>query len=46
MQIEGWIHELNKVVEREELGAHAGLVPEEIVFLGVRVSRVDRLRLG
>lgn len=36
MQIEGWIHELNKVVKGEELVAHARLVAEEIAFLETR----------
>lgn len=33
MQVELRIHELDEVVDGEELGAHAGLVAEEVVFL-------------
>lgn len=33
MKVELWIHELDEVVDGEELGAHAGLVAEEVVFL-------------
>lgn len=36
MEVEGWVHELNEVVEGEELGAHAGLVAEEIALLETR----------
>lgn len=32
MQVESGIHELHEVVEGEQLGAHTGLVPEEIPF--------------
>ncbi len=32
MKVEGWVHELDEVIEGQELGAHAGLVAEEITF--------------
>lgn len=35
MQVEGWIHELDEVVEGQELGAHAGLVAKEIALLEI-----------
>ena len=33
MEIEGWVHELDKMVEGKELGAHAGLIAEEVALL-------------
>lgn len=33
VQVELGVHELDEVVNREELGAHAGLVAEEVLFL-------------
>lgn len=33
MEIEGWVHELDEMVEGQELGAHAGLVTQEVSFL-------------
>ncbi len=33
MEVESWVHELDEMVEGEELGAHARLVPEEIALL-------------
>lgn len=33
VEVEGGVHELDEVVEGEELGAHAGLVAEEVTFL-------------
>ena len=33
MEIKGRVHELDEVVKGEELGAHAGLVAEEISLL-------------
>lgn len=33
VQVELRIHELDKMVDGEELGAHAGLVTEKVVFL-------------
>lgn len=33
VQVELGVHELNEVVDGEELGAHAGLVAEEVLFL-------------
>lgn len=33
MEIKGRVHELDEVVEGKELGAHAGLVAEEIALL-------------
>ncbi len=33
MQVEGGVHELDEVVEGKELGAHAGLVAEEVALL-------------
>ena len=33
MEIEGWVHELNEMVKGKELGAHAGLIAEEVALL-------------
>jgi len=33
VEVEGGVHELDEVVEREKLGAHAGLVAEEVALL-------------
>lgn len=35
MEVEGGIHELDKMVESKELGAHARLVTEEVAFLEI-----------
>lgn len=36
MEVEGWIHELNEMIESEQLGAHAGLVAKKIALLELR----------
>ena len=33
MKVESRIHELNEMVQSEKLGAHAGLVAEEVALL-------------
>ena len=33
MEVEFWVHQLDEMVKGEELGAHAGLVAEEIALL-------------
>lgn len=33
VEVECWVHQLNEMVKGEELGAHAGLVAEEIALL-------------
>lgn len=34
MEVEFGVHELDEVIERQELGSHAGLVAEEVALLG------------
>ena len=46
MEVEGRVHELDEVVEGEELGAHAGLITEEIAFLLTVSGRADGLGGG
>lgn len=33
MEVQSGIHELDEVVEGKKLGAHAGLIAEEVTFL-------------
>ena len=41
MQVERGVHELDEMVEGEELEAHAGLVAEEVALLQVLLVRVQ-----
>lgn len=42
VEVEVWIHELDKVIECEELGTHAGLIAEKITLLHILRSAVTR----
>lgn len=38
VEVEGWVHELDEVVEGEELSTHAGLITEEVALLVIALS--------
>lgn len=40
VQVELWVHELDEMIEGQELGAHAGLVAEEVSFLDSELEQI------